>query len=1145
MAGPRGTTVQVFRPGEHALSGGTVVWRGTPGGRDDAALVEVVDTDWRPPAGADAHWGRLVTEQPGQPCATWGVPDVVQRPGAAVEAAQLAGRVNPGSGFVANRHVMDLDPHPPVRPADGSSPWGGLSGAAMFCGRLLTGVVAADAGRSGHAALSVVPAYVLHHDPAFRAVLAEHRAGAMVLEAVEFQDLAASEPAAPPAGPGSAAALLRAGRQVVPFRGREDLLERLTRWCRRDGFGSWLLHGPAGQGKTRLAHQLAATLAPDGWAVLWPRTGAGPAELRAVGRAAKPLLVVLDYAETRTEQLTALLEAAAEHGGATPFKILLLARAAGDWWTSAQAASGTAEELLDGTPLVALPALEADPAARPEAYRRAAESFAATLPEVRDRQGPDWAALAASLPAPAVDRAGMDNALTLHMTALADLLDAAEPGPTGRPDPTAPPGPATDGPGAASAVEDRLLLHERRYWERSATARGLRPGLSTATLDTALAAALLVGAAGPDEAAGVLLKVRGLADQPRDRRDAVLAWIAALYPAVDAGPWGGLRPDRLTERLLGRRLESDPDLAHDLVPGLTERQTARLLDLYSRAAGHTVFAGRLDGPLTRLCVRHRTALATTAMAAATRVERPGPLVAALERIVADPRTPQAVLERLDERLPRSQRLAAWACELARHLVTRHRALPPTPELVWSLWSLSGRLAALDRRQEALAAAAEAVAVARVLDGPDPSADRVPSADPVPLIASLNAHADRLRDLGRRAEALPVITEAVALARGAGEARTPDLVESLNNLAALLGDLGRPEPALAASEEALSLRRGAVTGSPPEIDGLTRSLQVHAERLWDLGRKEEAMEALIEAARLHEGLPGEGSSRSGPSAPATPSAPSVAHVTLLGEMAVKGAEMGWLAGSLPVAERAVRLSRAMARTRPDAHLPQLALNLGRLAWVLEDSGRKEEALAAAEEALVLHRELAALHPEAHLMALNASLSTVAALHTALGRPEQALATTEEAVAILRELTRAYPEAHLHHLAIHLRTLAGRLADAGRTEEARTTAEEALDIGRTLAARDPDTHLPGLASGLIAVTVRREQAGRPAEALAAIEEAVALYRTLAATRPAHVPDLARALYALSRKLETQARWDEALAAVTEAFRLLPELALYERR
>nr|WP_188308053.1 tetratricopeptide repeat protein [Streptomyces sp. CBMA123] len=1127
-----GALVQVFRPGGDTVYGAVVVWCGTPGGRDDAALVLVDDDRWRPPTGSGVRWGRLVTEHPGQACETWGVPDAVQRPGTAVEAAQLAGTVNPGSGYVGNRHVMNLVQHPPVWPVDGSSPWGGLSGAAMFCGRLLTGVVAADAGHSAHAALAVVPAYVLHHDAGFRAVMDEHGAGAMALEAVEFQELAEPDPVVANGGLGSAAALLQAGLQVVGFHGREELLSRLAGWCRREGFGSWLLHGAAGQGKTRVAHQLAAVLAPDGWAVLWPRPGATPAELRSVHRAAKPLLVVLDYAETRTAQLAALLEAAAEHGGATPFKILLLARVAGDWWTSAQAVSRAAEELLDGTPVVALSALVTDAAARRESYRRAAEAFAGALPDVRGWRGHDWPALAAALTPPEGDRAGLDNALTLHMTALADLLDAAEAGPAR----------GGAGPAAAAGVEDRLLLHERRYWEQSAATRGLGATLSTGTLDAALTAALLVGAATHEQADELLRKVTALADQPRDRRDAVLAWIAALYPVTgSSGPWGGLEPDRLAERLIGRRLEADPLLAHRLVPGVTEAQATRLLTLYSRAAAHPVFQGRLDTELTALCVRHRTVLAPTVLAAATTVEHFDPLVDGLHQITGDPGTSLDTLQQLNDLVPRSQRLAVWACELAWHVVERRRELPdrtlgPMSDLFRALQILSSRLAGLDLREEALLPAEEAVTLARSL------ADT--SLDPVPLIAGLNNLANRLGDLGRREDALAAITEAVALSRALADAHpeghAPDLVESLNNLADRLGDLGRREEALAASEEAVRLRRrteaGAEPGTDSDVRQLARSLSVHADRLWDLGRKQEAMEVLVDAALLHQSLVDIDTE--------TYAAYSPGLVATLNELAFKGAEMGWLTNALSVAERVVRISRSAAKARPDAHLPLLAESLARLAWPLEDLGRREEALAAAEEALHIQRGLADLHPGARLLELSASLSTVASLYTALDRREEALAATEEYVHICRRLADAYPESHLRDLATVLATLSTRLAALGREEQALAAVEESLALRRTLESREPGAHLGELASSLISLSLRLEKRGRQQEAVAAVEEAVAIYRVLADTHPdTHIPNLANGLYGLSLRLEAVRRWDEALAAAKEAFRLRPELAMLD--
>ncbi|KDN80520.1 hypothetical protein [Kitasatospora cheerisanensis] len=200
VTGPVGAQVAVFHPGGTGTAAGVVVWAGAAGKRGDAALVLVDDSPhWQPPT-APVRWGRLVTPRPGALCETWGVPEEAQRLRTAVEAEQLAGRINPGTGFVGNQYVMDLDQHPPHWPAEGASPWGGLSGAAVLTDRLLIGVVAAARAGSGHARLNVVPAYVLTHDPSFRAALTAH-GGDLVdgLEAVEFHHL--TDSAHGPAGP--------------------------------------------------------------------------------------------------------------------------------------------------------------------------------------------------------------------------------------------------------------------------------------------------------------------------------------------------------------------------------------------------------------------------------------------------------------------------------------------------------------------------------------------------------------------------------------------------------------------------------------------------------------------------------------------------------------------------------------------------------------------------------------------------------------------------------------------------------------------------------------------------------------------------------------------------------------------------------
>ncbi|MEU0924532.1 tetratricopeptide repeat protein [Streptomyces malaysiensis] len=637
-----------------------------------------------------------------------------------------------------------------------------MSGAPLFCGDLLAGVIAADPAGRAHAHLESVPAYVLTHNPDFRTALTTHAPEAdATLEPVEWQHLA--EPAARTHLMSSPAALLQARRQIVPFRGRTTLLADLDTWAQEDGFGARLLYGPGGQGKTRLAQHFADILTAGGWTALWLRADATVDALAGLSAAAVPLMVIIDYAETRTPQLTTLLEAAAQHTTDSAFKVLLLARAAGDWWNDLHAATATAEELLDGTRTIPLPALEPEPDdSRTHAYHQAIHSYAAHLPQVRGWQHHDWPALATRLTTRTpngLDRPGLDTALTLHMTALADLLDST-----------------TGATADAASVEDRLLVHERRYWTTTATAHHLHPSLTTSTLTDALAAAHLLGADSHGEADTILRHVPALADQTTDRIHAVRRWIAALYPSPTPGrPWGTLQPDRLAEHFIGRHLLHTPALAHHLGPTITERQAIHLLTLYSRAAAHPTLR-HLAPHLTFLCTDYASTLAGPALDVATQTEHPQPLIDALHHITDNPTTLPTHLKLLANRLPHtSYNLAPYAEHLTQRLVehdrTRaHHDSTHLPDLAMSLNNLSVRLGALGRWEEGLEASEEAVEIRREL------AQTRPDAFLPKLAGSLNNLFNRLSALGRWEEALAAIREAVDAYRELASAR-PEIYQS--------------------------------------------------------------------------------------------------------------------------------------------------------------------------------------------------------------------------------------------------------------------------------------------------------------------------------------------------------------------------------
>ncbi|MFI1067734.1 tetratricopeptide repeat protein, partial [Streptomyces spororaveus] len=1026
VTGPAGTRVQAFHPGGTGTADGTVMWAGTPGQRDDAALVLVDDSPhWQPPA-MPVRWGRLVTTRPGTKCEASGVPDEAQRPRLAVETEQLAGRINPGTGFVNNQYVMDLDQHPPHRSPDGSSPWGGMSGAAVLTDRLLIGVVASDRARSGHARLNVVPAYVLHHDPAFRMALAAYGGGPGVgLEAAEFQDLAdrTNNSAGRPA-PATPAALLEAGRQIVPFHGRRDLLAELRAWCGVDGFGAWLLHGPGGQGKTRLAHHLGRELAGEGWAVLWPRLGARPDQLLEVRRTAKPLLVVLDYAETRPEQLTALVEAAADHHGTSPFKLILLARTDGDWWHEVATATRQAEDHLITARTHRLAPLEDDPDRRDAHYREAAQALAATLPLIDGLAGHDWTTASASLSPPRhLGQDAYGNALTLHMTALADLLDTTQPR-SG----TSAPASGTASGGEAQNVEDRLLGHERRYWRDSAAALDLTPGLRKKTLESALAAAHLVGAVDRERADQIWQRLPALADQMRNRRDQVTDWLAALYPtdtALGGQPWGALQPDRLAERHIGRVLETDPSLADHLLDGADETQTAQLLTVYSRAASHPVFQERLDARLTDLCVRHHRQLVPHTIATATRTDHPGPLVDALDTITTDPTSPLDSLIEVHSQLPRtSRRLAPTGLRLAHTITDRYRALAKAnpdahlPNLARALNNLSNCLGEVSRHEEGLTAVQEAVAIRRDLA----EADR--DAHLADLAMTLNNLAIRLGEMGRHEESLAPIQEAVGyyrdLAEVSRDAHLPDLAGALNNSSNRLSSVGRHQEGLAASREAVGYYRDlAEVSRDAHLPGLAGALNNLSVRLGEVGRHEEGLTAVQEAVAIRRDL-----------AEANPDAHLFALASALNNLSVRLGAVDRHQESLAAVQEAVAIRRDLAEANRDAHLPDLAMTLNNFSFCLGEVGQREEGLAASREAVGYYRALAQDHPSTYLSDLARGLTNLAIRLREVGQREEALITDQEAIAIHRALAQDHPSTYLSDLARGLTNLAIRLREVGQ-------------------------------------------------------------------------------------------------------------------
>ncbi|GAA5024203.1 tetratricopeptide repeat protein [Kitasatospora paranensis] len=1140
--GPVGQTVRVWRPGRQPHHDARVVWRGRPEGRDDAALLHIEDPAWQEPAGRAESWGRMATMRPGQRCETWGVPRAIQIPGrpqqrrVPAETMHLVGTVNPGTGYVGNRYFLALSDHPPLPGGDGELPWAGLSGAAVTSGGLLVGVVKAEAPEFGHGLLEIVPAYVLHADTTFLQALEDHGADSSVLGDAEFDRLLRrTDTPGPSIGPLPPAGLLRTSREAVGFHGRAEILEHLRRWCEPPGFGVRLIHGPGGQGKTRLAARLAELLPEDDphWRVLWPSPAARSEELSSeLQHAVKPMLVVLDYAEARRDQLSGLLEAGRLHRGHVPLKVLLLARTAGGWW-------GSAKDARDGAALRRarvdeLPVLATDRATRELLYRQALTAFAGRLvdPE-RTPAEETWSARANALPVPSPRTLTSGNVLTLHMTALADLLDSA-PGASDRAETGA--DPAEKDPAEKDAeekdAEDRILDHERLYWSQVEQERPLpfQLGASSAPADALATVALLGGTPLGGQARDALLRrAPVLAELRAHEMRPVRDWVNTVYPVAFTEPWEVLQPDRLAERFVGRHVTTDPEFVDSLLAEAESgRMSVRALTVLARAAAHPPLLGTLDDLITDLCTRHAGRLGTATIEVATQVERPQPLVDALWTRVEDPATTLAELSDLAERLPRASRvLADWALRLTERLVELRRdggtdTVQGRIDLGVEYRRLGKRLSDVGRPADALTAAEQAVELLRPLLDSEPAAVRFH------LAAALNNRSVCLVTLGRRSEALEPAERAVEQYRVVvGTEPVPEeadghLVRALSSLSAVQSQLGHHEDALRTVVEAVEAQRKLLPdGGPEAAIGLVSQLNNLSIRHTEAGDYRAAFEAAAEAVALCE-----------PIAEQYPDAYLPDLALVLGTLSSCYGDLGDHDRSLELARRCVALREDLYRERPDAHRHSLALALNSLASDLGTEGHAVEAVATAERSVMLYREVAASRADGSRAELAMALNTLANQQGDID-DDGALAAAEEACRIYTDLDEELPGVFAADRAMSLATVAGCLTALGRRDEAIERSFDAVTIFRRLAESNPAPIARHFSSALHNLRLHLQAADRIDEAMDLIDEALSTYADPDGPRAdAMRPVTLKLMVGRTMCLQATGRWDEAVETVRRA-------------
>ncbi len=337
----------------------------------------------------------------------------------------------------------------------------------------------------------------------------------------------------------SPGALLRAQFAVVPFHRREKELGDLQEWCRDLSTVKVRLYtGPGGMGKTRLALEAALKMKEEGWLSGFITNEAiqSPEKTwKALARPQGKLLFIVDYAETNRPFLIPVLREMyrLERG---PVRLILLARAALDWWEQLKSERDGVGELLSGpaTSRYSLQPLADSLEARASSYDIAAKAFAERL-QTPPAKAPDD-----------LNAEYFQRVLLLHMKALIDM--------EGR-----------EKAKGEDPILDRILDRERKFWETRTADHGISREIATGIGRAMAVITLGGGVQGEAEALEALRGLQFFADQPVAVLTAVARLLHECYPGER---WiEPLQPDLLGEHLAQRELEKGADELFDLVLG--------------------------------------------------------------------------------------------------------------------------------------------------------------------------------------------------------------------------------------------------------------------------------------------------------------------------------------------------------------------------------------------------------------------------------------------------------------------------------------------------------------------------------------------------------------------------------------------------
>ncbi len=565
-----------------------------------------------------------------------------------------------------------------------------------------------------------------------------------------------------------------------PGDGWEQSVATIVQWCEADSGPLWLVEGPTGSGKTRLAEEVAHRLTSRGWACGWARPGLGTFAVTAAARNGARALVLVDDAETRAD-LGDVLRTLAGASSPLSVRVLMLTRDCASWWqaTLDQLAPLERAALNPGRLRLAPDQVE-PPSPRALALRSAALATTGTKADT-------VAMLAAADPA--------TGAVLLRQAALVVALSTR----------VGQLGPAE----VRSALRD-LFEEQEGYWRRAAEQLS-GPGLPNPSLRSALATSVVVGSDGVNDAATVLRRVPALAVGAADRLARLAMWWHGLYSRTGSSsvPTPQL-PAWLADRLPDSRSGERSGISWTVAALDAERRATSTLARLALAAHRDIWpAAAKAAEQSGALVRQREADEAHA-ALRQGIDAVSPVDEALAWLSRELELTDEEVEHLGDAISYpSGSMARTAIVLAKRLLENAH---DEADRAAFLLTLGARHGELGQWAEARDHSAAAAAILRGLAVGEQRAAYLPD-----LAAAVGNLASCLARLEEFDAAVSTGYEAVALHRELvatdREAHLPDLARSLVNLSASLKRAGRLEAAAGAAGQAVVHFRELVAHSP--------------------------------------------------------------------------------------------------------------------------------------------------------------------------------------------------------------------------------------------------------------------------------------------------------------------------------------------